>query len=111
MKTYLHLDIQNTNPPLLGNVLHRLHTRAIVIAPKLRMLHKSFLLYQFQKLFFGHKVVLDPVFLCAPRRARCVRDAEAEFGGIGGEEAREDCGFAGARRTGYDNGSVRLESG
>lgn len=39
-KTDFHLDIQYTNPPLLGHVFHGLGAGTVVIPPELRMLNE-----------------------------------------------------------------------
>jgi hypothetical protein len=82
-----------------------------VITPKLRVLHESLLVHQLQELFLGHKIVLFAVLFAAPWPACGVRYAEAEFPGVVGEEAGEDCGFSSAAGAGDDDGLVGGERG
>lgn len=57
-ETYLHLNIQNTYPPLLGNALNSLHARAVIVAAELCVLDESVLRHQFQEGFFRREVVI-----------------------------------------------------
>ena len=47
--TYLHLNIQYTNPPFLRYILDRLHTRPVVIAPELCVLDEPAFVDDFGK--------------------------------------------------------------
>jgi hypothetical protein len=95
-RTYLHLNVQNTNPSPLPHILDSLHTRAIQIAAKLRVLNKTIGIHQFPKIFPRDKVVLAPVLFASTRAAGGVRNAETKALGVLGEEALEEGGFAGA---------------
>ena len=128
---HLHLDIQNTNPPLGRYIPHRLHTSAVVIPAKLRMLNEAALIHKPQEGVFGRKVIFDAVFLAGPGRScsiyplvvnsyeqggrkkeelerRPTRDGKAERVGVVCEEAFEEGGFAGARGAGDDDWAVLL---
>ena len=69
-RTYLHLDIQYADPPLLSYVLDSLDARPIVIAAKLRMLDEAAIIHERQELLLGRKVVLTSVLLTRSGRTR-----------------------------------------
>lgn len=50
-------------------------------------------------------MVVDAILFGAAGGAGGVGDAEAEEGGVGGEEFVEECGFPGTRRAGEDDGT------
>ena len=87
LATYLHLDIQYADPPLLGNVLDRLDAGAIVIAAKLRMLDEAAFVHERQEFLLGREVVLSSVLLPRARRARRVwkkiQECSAKFSSKG----------------------------
>ncbi len=60
-KTDFHLDIQYTNPPLLGHVFHGLGAGTVVIPPELRMLNEPPFLYQRQEFLLRCEVVLSTI--------------------------------------------------
>ena len=109
VQTYLHLNIQHTNPPFLRNIVHRLDTRPIEITSKLCMLNESLLVHQVAKLLLGDKVILDAILFGPSRGARRMRDAEAEFVGELVEQALQDGRLARAAGAGDDDGAVRLD--
>lgn len=84
-ETHLHLDIQDADPTLLGNVFHRLDACAVVISSKLCVLDEAALLHQVEEGLLGHEVVLSTVLLSSPRPPSRVRDAESELIGKFGE--------------------------
>lgn len=100
---YLHLNVQNTRPPLLRHILHRLHAGPVEITPELRMLDEPVLLDELLECLLRHEIVSDAVLLARSRRARGMRDGEAEAIGILVEEAFEEGGLAGARGAGHDD--------
>jgi hypothetical protein len=59
------------------------------------------------ELLLGREVVGHAVLLAVARPARRVRDGEAEAVRVGGEEALQQRGFAGARGPGDDDGPRR----
>jgi hypothetical protein len=104
--TNLHLNIQNTNPPPLLHILNSLHTRAVKIAPELRILNEPVRFYELCEVFPRHEVVLATVLFSCARAAGRVRNAETEAVGVFGEEALEESRFSCARGAGDDDGAV-----
>jgi hypothetical protein len=90
MQTYLHLNIQNTNPPPLPHILDRLHTRAVKIAAKLRVLNEPIGVHKLSEVFPRDKVVLAAVLFASARPAGGVRNAETKVLGVLGGEALEE---------------------
>ena len=72
VQPYLHLNIQNTDPPLLRNLLHGPDARPIIVSPELCMLDKPIRLHQIQKRLFGREIVLYAIPLARARSARRV---------------------------------------
>jgi hypothetical protein len=106
---YLHLDIEYADASLLGDVVHCLDARAVVVVSKLRMLNEALLVHQLEELFLLDKVVLAAILLSASRPPCSVGDAEAELVWVLVEEALEDGGFAGAAGPTDDDGTVALD--
>lgn len=94
--TYLHLNIQNTRPPLIRHILDRLHTRPVEVAPELSMLNETSLVHQLQELLLGGIVVVDAIFLSFPGGTGRVRYREAKAAWVGLEKSLEQSGFASA---------------
>lgn len=61
--THLHLNIQNANPPLIGNVLHGLEARSVEVTPKLRVLDEPIFCNKILEFLFRDEVVLDTIAL------------------------------------------------
>jgi hypothetical protein len=59
---YLHLNVENADLALLRNILHCLHSSAVVIAAKLRVLDKGVLAHEIQEIFFSGEVILASIF-------------------------------------------------
>jgi hypothetical protein len=88
--TYLHLNIQNTNPPPLPHIFHSLHTRAVKIASELRILNKPVRFYEFCEILSRNEVVLATIFFACAWAAGRVGNAETEAVGVLGEETLEE---------------------
>ena len=59
--TYLHLDVEDTDSLLFRNVLHSLHTCAVVVAAELGMLNESVLCDEVEESFLCGEVVFAAV--------------------------------------------------
>ena len=70
--TYLHLDVQNTDPLLLCNGLHGLLAGTVAVATELGMLNKSIVGDQFQERFLVCEVVGNTVLLTRARSTSSV---------------------------------------
>lgn len=68
--TYLHLNIQNTYPPLLSDILHGLHASPVVVPAELRMLDESVAAHQVEEILFACVIVLPSVLFACSWRAR-----------------------------------------
>jgi len=81
--TDLHLNIQNTDPPLLRHIIHGLDARPIMIPPKLCMFNETLLVHELQELVLRRKVVFAAILLTGAWRACRVCVLGGECGGKG----------------------------
>lgn len=101
----VHLNVEHRRPARRGNVVQGLHGRAVVLGAELGVLDEAVGLDERLELRDGGEVVFDAVFLGATRVAGGVGDGKGKGGGVVGEEAVQDGGFAGAGGPAEDDGS------
>lgn len=94
----LHVDVQNALLALFDNVLHGAHGGAVVVAAELRPLDEAALLDHLLERLRAREVVVAPVHLPGPRRARRRRHAEPERLRKLREQLLEQRGFPRAAR-------------
>lgn len=65
--THLHLNVQDTNALLGGDVFDCFHTGPVVVSTELGVLDKSVLGDEIQELFFRDEVIFAAVLLAGSR--------------------------------------------
>lgn len=60
---YLHLNVEDANPTLLGNIFHGLDTGTIVVPSKLRMFNEPIFAHKVQEVRFGCEIIFAPMLL------------------------------------------------
>jgi len=93
---YLHLNIQNANPPTSRHGLHGLYTRAVEVAAKLRILDETPFIDKLRERLLVGEVVLATIFFAGPGCARSMRDGKAKMAGVRFEQPFEERRLAGA---------------
>jgi hypothetical protein len=105
LATYLHLDVENHNPPLLALLPDRHLAGAVPVAAKLGVLDEAAFGDEPLKLLHADKVVLHGVVLAGAGRAGRVRDGERKDARVALAEHRVERALADARGPGDDDGA------
>lgn len=79
MSDALRLNIKNTPPPLIKNVLYSLLTRPVIVTREFGCFDEPVFGAKFEEGVFVDEVVCFPVYFAFAGWAGCVRDTEPEF--------------------------------
>jgi hypothetical protein len=105
-RTYLHLNIENDDFPLLRLLLDGSLACAVSVASKLGVLNEAILGDQVLERLHGYEVVVRAIFLASAGLARRVRDREGEAVRVRIEELAVEGSLAHARGSGDDEWSA-----
>lgn len=107
-RTYLGIDVEDTPPPLLSNILNSLDASTIHVPRELRILNERALINERYELFPRHKVVFFPIRLAGSwgssgvwSTCKVARQSETEF-----ETRCRDGRRRKDRRTGYTEAEI-----